>query len=72
MARRVRVPEALREAQRIAEREGWIVRITGGNHIQWRPSDKKQPIVHTSFSPRGGKHSIENSLGQLRASGLRI
>jgi hypothetical protein len=70
VAAKIVIPEALRDAAKQAKRDNWEITRTGGHHLRWKsPSGA---VVFLSATPRGGRHSIENSRALLRRAGLSI
>lgn len=65
---KVKIPEAFRTAYRAACAAHWVITRTGGNHLKWQPPGEAP--VFTPASPHGGRHSIANSLSDLRKAGL--
>jgi hypothetical protein len=65
---RMKIPEALRPAYRAARKARWAVTRTDGNHLKW--TSPAGDFVITPASPRGGRHSIANTLAELRRAGL--
>jgi hypothetical protein len=53
-----------------ARKQGWDVRITGGNHIQFIPPERDLPIVHGALTGTGP--GVVKLRTQLRRSGLRL
>lgn len=66
---RMQVPEALRDAARIARKAGWRITRTSGGHLKWAPPGGR--FVVTSATPKGGNRSAENDLALLRKEGLK-
>jgi hypothetical protein len=70
VAARLRVPEGLQEAAKVAKAHGWTIERRRNNHLTWRaPSGAK---VFLPSTPSGGRRSIENSLALLRRNGLPV
>lgn len=55
---------------KLAQSQGWEVKMTGGKHIQFIPSDKKQSMVVTSLTASDAR-AIKNLRAWLRSSGLK-
>lgn len=50
-----------------AQREGWVLTVTGGNHVKWKSPDGKTMLV----SSRTGSYSAwKNFLADLRRAGF--
>ena len=70
MPRRVRVPQAYRDAQRKAEKLGWKIEH-GGEHLKWIPPDGSRP-VYTQSSQVRSHQGVRNKLSKLRSRGLPV
>lgn len=68
MAAKIVIPDGLRAAAKRARKADWEITMTRGHHLRWR--SPAGALVFLSSTPRGGRHSIENSLAQLKKAGL--
>jgi hypothetical protein len=64
----VRIPRDLRQLARRAEAAGWIITLTGSNHLAWKP-----PSGQTVFCPStpSDHRSVQNVIGKLKRAGLK-
>jgi hypothetical protein len=67
-SRRVKIPEAFRNAHRAARKAKWDVSFNEHSHLVWTSPSGEQVI--TPGTPRGGRRSALNSLHRLRKAGL--
>ena len=67
--RKMKIPEAFRGAYKAARAARWEITRTGTSHLKWTPPTGELPVF-TPATPHGGRHSVENSLSQLRRAGL--
>ena len=63
-----KIPEALRDAAKVARKAGWTITVNGSGHLKWMPPAGK--FIVTPMSPRAGRRSTDNSLAELRRAGL--
>lgn len=71
MVSRIGTSKDVKKIIKIAEGQGWHVKLTGGKHIQFIPKDRKQAMVVTSLTTSDHK-SILNLRAQLKKSGLKL
>jgi predicted RNA binding protein YcfA (HicA-like mRNA interferase family) len=57
----------LRQLIKQAEKQGWRVKVTGGNHLKWLPP--RGQFVISSFSPSDPR-AIKNLTKQLEKEGF--
>ncbi len=69
MSRNSDAKKLLRKWQRVAEKAGWTVEQTGGNHLCWT-----SPTGESTYTPLtpGARRSLQNTRAQLRRAGLDI
>jgi hypothetical protein len=68
MSKRMKIPEALREAYAAARAEHWTFTWTRGSHPKLQPPAGR--FVITGSTQRRTGHSIGNDLSRLRKAGL--
>jgi hypothetical protein len=66
---RMKIPEGLRSAYRAACETGWEVTRTRNGHLRWTSPGGYRVI--TPGTPHGGRHSMRNTLADLRRAGLQ-
>jgi hypothetical protein len=54
------------------QRDGWIVKKTGGGHFCMVPPDKTKPKVFCPSTPSDSARGMKNTIAQLRRAGAKI
>ena len=65
------MPKDMKVIVKIAEQQGWTVRLTRGGHVQFVPADPTVPLVVSSSTPSDHR-TLRNLKAQLRRSGLAV
>ncbi len=72
MARRLGADKEVERVRRIAEKAGWEVTITRGNHIRWRSPDGKSTVISGLTGSMGANAGWVKAKSQLRRAGLAV
>jgi len=62
----------LKKLIKLARSQGWEVRITGGNHVEWKPPDKSKPKIYSGNTISDGARGFHNVKAILRKNGLDV
>lgn len=68
-SRRMKIPEPLRAAYKLARSLHWEVERARNGHLRWVPPEGG-PGVQTGSTPARSGHDIKNELARLRKAGL--